>query len=533
MANGKSGNGKKTSSSPDSFNQKESSLRSSASLTVADVRLRLLAWCSGLLLMFGLLKFGTPVILQDQIESPQGLIQWLFFPWPIQTAYMMFAVLGMAAVRMLPFRVKAMPKWLWLPLAWLAWQFASAFFTIDQKLTHMVLAHFMVLVGLFYIGFFMLSKNTRLKGVAGPATFGLILAMWTATEQKFGGLEATKQAIPQSPYFDTGMTWNQVYPQAFLEKTIEDQAWLQSLRADEDMLQQTAQSLGLVPLLNPQGAKESQLERDLAFLEKIGKNRVFGTFGGYPNALAAAIWLLLPMSLVCIWQMTHRLQKPSRALITGLVAVWAVACVVWSGSKGGWLIGMLSVGLLFLLSRVSRRVKAALVLALVIGGSFAFAWKYQAYFEKGATSVGARFEYWKAGWHTSFEHPLLGSGPGTFMRAFAKVKPDDAEMTRLTHNDYLQQASDAGWPSAIMYLLWIGGSLWIMRPKSLANNLVYEMVWIGLVALAFQNTIEFGLYIPALSWPFFLLLGWLWGQRLPQPGPKPAFDQASSDRASS
>jgi len=511
MAKHPSGNSKKTSMKP---SDKANSVgATSKALTVADVRLKMLAWCSGLLLMFGLLKFGTPVILQDQIEAPEGWIQWMFFPWPIQTAYMLFAIMGVAAVRMLPFRVKTMPKWLWLPLAWLGWQFVSAFFTIDQKLSQMVLAHFIVLIGLFYAGYFLLSKNATLKGIAGPATLGLILAMWTATEQKFGGLEATKQAIPQSPYFDTGMIWNQVYPQAFLDKAIEDQAWLQSLRADENMLQQTAQSLGLVPLLDPQGAKESQLERDLAFLEKIGKNRVFGTFGGYPNALAAAIWLLLPLGLVCVWQVTHRLQTPSRALITGLVAVWGIACVVWSGSKGGWLIGMLSVCLLFLLSRIPKGFKVTLVLALVVGGSFAFGWKYQSYFEKGATSVGARFEYWKAGWHTSMEHPLLGSGPGTFMRAFANVKPEDAEMTRLTHNDYLQQASDAGWPSAILYLVWIAGSLWILRPGSLGNNLVYETVWIGLVALAFQNTIEFGLYIPALSWPFFMLFGWLWGQR--------------------
>ena len=112
------------------------------------------------------------------------------------------------------------------------------------------------------------------------------------------------------------------------------------------------------------------------------------------------------------------------------------------------------------------------------------------------------------------------------MRAFAKVKPEDAEMTRLTHNDYLQQASDAGWPSAILYLVWIAGSLWILRPGSLGNNLVYETVWIGLVALAFQNTIEFGLYIPALSWPFFLLLGWLWGHNS-----APSFNKSTTQQA--
>jgi uncharacterized RDD family membrane protein YckC len=37
-------------------------------------------------------------------------------------------------------------------------------------------------------------------------------------------------------------------------------------------------------------------------------------------------------------------------------------------------------------------------------------------------------------------------------------------------------------------------------------------VWTGVFGLALQSFVEFGLYIPALAWPFFLLLGWLWGQ---------------------
>ena len=94
-------------------------------------------------------------------------------------------------------------------------------------------------------------------------------------------------------------------------------------------------------------------------------------------------------------------------------------------------------------------------------------------------------------------------------------------MTRLTHNDYLQQASDSGWPSAVAYAVWILGSLLRMRPRTWDQDAVYVAVWLGLIAMALQNTIEFGLYIPALSWPFFILLGWLWGQNL-QSMPTPA-----------
>ena len=36
-------------------------------------------------------------------------------------------------------------------------------------------------------------------------------------------------------------------------------------------------------------------------------------------------------------------------------------------------------------------------------------------------------------------------------------------------------------------------------------------IWLGAAGLAVQELVEFSLYIPALAWPFFLMLGWLWG----------------------
>lgn len=454
--------------------------------------------------MTGILKFGTPIILQDQIQTPNELIEWIFFPWPMETAYILFAAWAITGIRALPFRKITFHKFLWLPLIWLGWQFLSSLFTVDKSLTQTVLAHFIVLTGLFYGGYFLLSKCSQLNGIAVLSTIGLIMTMWSGTEQKFGGLEATRQMIYQQSY------WQESYPEPFLKKAMSDQEWLQSVRRDANQLSDVATEFGFRSKLEYQGEGDSPLERDLAFLEKIGKDRIFGTLF-YPNALAAAILLLLPMALASMWRWTSRLQTPSRLLLMGCLALWAIACIYWSGSKGGWLVAMISVCLAFLLARVPRSLKVGLVLVMLIGGGGLFAWKYQDYFQKGATSVSARFEYWRAAWNTSLENPFLGTGPGSFMRAFSKIKSDDAEMTRLVHNDYLQQASDAGWPSAIFYVVWMVGSLYWLRPKKFGNQPMREVVWLGLIALALQNIIEFGLYIPAIAWPYFLLLGWLWG----------------------
>ena len=53
-------------------------------------------------------------------------------------------------------------------------------------------------------------------------------------------------------------------------------------------------------------------------------------------------------------------------------------------------------------------------------------------------------QYWEAAWQTFREHPMLGTGPGTFSVPYAKIKPPEAEMARLTHNDFLEQACDSG-----------------------------------------------------------------------------------------
>jgi hypothetical protein len=44
-------------------------------------------------------------------------------------------------------------------------------------------------------------------------------------------------------------------------------------------------------------------------------------------------------------------------------------------------------------------------------------------------------------------------------------------------------------------------------------------VWLGVAAFAIQSFVEFGLYIPALAYPFFTFLGWRSGGVVePEPG---------------
>ena len=456
-------------------------------------------------MLIGFLKLGTPIILQDQIQLPQGLLEWIFLPWPLSVGFGMLMLWSAAILWHLKARSSRRSPLLLIPLCWFALQCAASVNSLDQELSWLMLKHFLPLIALFMGGYFFLSKDPGLGTLSGYALAGMVLCLWTATEQRMGGLEATRELIYQEPY------WQQTYPEDFLQKALEDPAWLQSIRRDPSLLQEAVEEFHLSSGLLSSSEQPPFLERDLGFLEKIGKDRVFGTLF-YPNALASGILLCLPWATLTVWQLSHRLQIPSRYLLSSCFCLWGLICLVWSGSKGGWLVGMMSASLLMLVSAIRLKLKLGLTCMLLALAGGAFAWKYADYFNQGATSLSARITYWEAAWDNSLAHPLLGSGPGTFLRVFSQVKSEDAEMARLTHNDYLQQASDSGWPSALVYLAWIGLPLLVARPRNgLSERPVQTAVWLGLCGWALQNFIEFGLYIPGLAWPFFLLLGWLWG----------------------
>jgi O-antigen ligase len=243
-------------------------------------------------------------------------------------------------------------------------------------------------------------------------------------------------------------------------------------------------------------------------LKKIGSDRIYGTLF-YPNALAGAILLLLPACLEQMWKTGW--PKAGQVFACGGFTLLAFACLLWSGSKAGWLIALvLGVTALFHLD-LSGRVKALIVSVLILGGLAGFWLRYQGYFNRGATSVSARFDYWDVAWRTLNSKPVLGTGPGTFFVTYRSSKRPEAEMTRLAHNDYLQQGSDSGWVGFLAFGVWIWGSLAVLYRRRSTGGGLRLGIWLGLMGMAIQSVVEFGLYIPALAWPTFFLLGTLLG----------------------
>lgn len=413
---------------------------------------KLFAAAAGAFLGLAMVKFGNPAILDSLVTPPEDVWQLLFMAWPLRWGYGFLAAVTALGLLLWRFRWPT-PKWpVVLPLIWFGCQLLSAAGTADARLSAPTLLYFTALVTGFYLSLFALAGVSDLRPFWAGLVAGFLVMAWTGFEQHFGGLESTRRYIYAQP------GWENLDPE---------------------------------------------------HLKRIASDRIFGTLL-YPNSLAGVVLLLLPAVGVAVWQITNPLPRVARLVLTGLAAYLGLACLYWSGSKAGWLIALFLVLTGLMHVRFDRRTKLAIVGTLIVLGLTGFFVRYADYFARGATSVSARFGYWNAAWITFTRQPLLGSGPGTFAVKYREIKPPEAEMTRLVHNDYLQQASDSGLPGAAVYLGFIATSLVALHRGSRRDPLRFG-VWIGLLGWALQSLVEFGLYIPAIGWTAFWLLGWLWG----------------------
>lgn len=408
----------------------------------------------GALLGLAMVKFGNVAIFERQVEWPANGWEWALNPWPVKLGYALLAMVAMFGLVVARWEIKS-SRWLVaLPAVWLGWQFVSATRTVDATLTGATVKHFTSCVVCFYLAYFALRHcGSPLRFLAGLiVALGVVIA--TGFEQHFGGLEETRK------YF-------------------------------------YAYELPRLPNVPPE------------YLKKISSDRIWATLF-YPNALAGALLLLLPVTVMVSLKHFTRLTVGARQFVAVVVAAGALACLFWSGSKGGWLL-MLLLGLVALLRLpFARRWKLAFIGVLLVAGLAGFGLKYAGFFRKGATSVSARFDYWQAALRTTEANPFFGTGPGTFGVPYQRIKKPESEMAKLVHNDYLQQASDSGLVGFAALAAFVIGVLIKTWPRKGEDwDAVRFAIWLGLAGWWAQGFLEFGLYIPALSWCGFAWMGWL------------------------
>jgi hypothetical protein len=434
----------------------------------------------GLFLGLAILKFGNPVILDQKITPPVSPSEFWADAWPPHWGnwiLLPLALMGAALVFTSRLRWPGTRRLWLLPLLWFGWQLLSATQTVDGNLTATTLCQFAGCLACYFIGALVLGRERAwhwlLIGVLAAFAFCLVRGI----NQRLFEFPASRQLLLEGERAG----WTNIPPAMLLEMK-RNQAVINTNGVD-------------VP--NP------------AILAKFAKGRVMGTLV-YPNALAGLILLLLPVSLVLAFNSTKRLRPPIRATVITLTIFLGGAAFFWTGSKLGWLIAMVIGGACLFRLRWPMRLKLATLTGILLIGLVIFAIRFHSYFAAGATSVGARFDYWRAAVETTFMHPLLGTGPGTFQRPYAQLKSPTAEMARLAHNDYLEQFSDSGIVGGTLFGAWIVLSLLtIGRRVWRSGDPASFAIFLGVFAWFIQGLGEFSLYVPALAWTAFILLGFL------------------------
>jgi O-antigen ligase len=434
----------------------------------------------GLFLGLAILKFGNPVILDQKIAPPVSPSEFWSDAWPTHWGNWILLPLALTGAALV---FASKPRWpgtrrLWLlPLLWFGWQLLSATQTVDGSLTATTLCQFAGCLACYFIGAFVLRREHAwhwlLIGVLAAFAFCLVRGI----NQRLFEFPQSRQMLVEG-----GRTgWTNFPPELLME-----------MKRNRVIITTNA-----VDVPNP------------SILAKFASGRVMGTMV-YPNALAGLILLLLPVSLVFAFNSTKRLRPPIRATVITLTLFLGGAAFFWTGSKLAWLIALALGGACMFRLKWPMRLKLATLTGILLIGLGIFAVRFHSYFAAGATSVGARFDYWRAAVQTTFKHPLLGTGPGTFQRPYAQLKSPTAEMARLAHNDYLEQFSDSGIAGGTLYGAWIVLSLltigWrVWRSADLASFAIF----LGVFAWFIQGFGEFSLYVPALAWTAFTLLGFL------------------------
>jgi hypothetical protein len=446
--------------------------------TTAGTRLYALGF--GLFLGLAILKFGNPVILDQKISPPVSPSEFWTYAWPTHWGNWILLPLALAGAA-LAFISK--PRWpstrrLWvLPLLWFGWQLFSATQTVDGNLTATTLWQFAGCVACYFLGALVLGRKRAtywlLAGVLAAFAFCLIKGI----NQRLVEFPQSRQVLLEGERAG----WTNIPPEMFAE-----------MKHNRVVITTNG-----VDVANP------------VVLAKFAKGRVNGTLV-YPNALAGLILMLLPGSLVLAFKSTKRLRPIIRAAVIALTVFLGGAAFFWTGSKLGWLIALVVGGACLFRLQWPMRLKLATLTGILLIGLVVFAVRFHSYFAAGATSVGARFDYWRAAVKTTVTHPLFGTGPGTFQRPYERLKSPEAEMARLAHNDYLEQFSDSGIAGGVFYATWIVLSLAIIgRRVQRSSDPMTFALFAGLLGWFAQGLGEFSLYVPALAWTAFTLLGCL------------------------
>jgi O-antigen ligase len=223
------------------------------------------------------------------------------------------------------------------------------------------------------------------------------------------------------------------------------------------------------------------------------------------------------------------LSSPELFPLVGLVflAVTIFAGLVFSRSRMGILSSLVSIAVVLALaesSSPSKRTRAVVAALFFLGVMGIVVWvgtdplinRFEILGQEYSQAGQNRISIWRDTLRLVRQHPLLGTGLGTFSVAYTSVQT--VFLTQLVdhaHCDYLEVASELGLPGG---MLLFGSIFWILaravRRYRKSEDSFDSVVWLGCIggiaAILLHSLADFNLYIPANAVVLTVTLALAW-----------------------
>ena len=129
----------------------------------------------------------------------------------------------------------------------------------------------------------------------------------------------------------------------------------------------------------------------------------------------------------------------------------------------------------------------------------------------GSLSTGYRAEYWRVAWEDWKQHPLTGTGAGTFRYTWLQERSDTNDV-RQVHNVYLEQLTEIGvfgFAALLGFVTLLVGytarAAWRLSESAGEDGPLLAGLVAALVVYLVSSVLEWHWYIPAATLFFFVL----------------------------
>ena len=248
------------------------------------------------------------------------------------------------------------------------------------------------------------------------------------------------------------------------------------------------------------------------------------TYGGIPfgpyvnrNHFAGLMELLIPLALVPL--VLGKVRR-ERLVVVGLCAVMPIAALFLSASRGGIVSFFVQFALLvyLLLRRCGLAKRLLAVSAVLLAALMIVTWLGVGGILRRFSSMqtlevteGKRAAMRRGAWHIFLDHPLAGTGLGTFQIVYPPYETlYDAKVVNHAHNDYLEALAETGVLGGLCCVWFLGVlflksfSLFRQSDFSFPGTLQLSGI-VACVGFLVHALFDFNFHIPSNLWLFVLM----------------------------